>query len=172
MQFKIHISRSIVIWSNFHRFTQRCEAKMLWERYTKNAKLTTLPNLARLRTRQHTRTQNPVRTKVCREDHPAATQISSRRTPLKRAWEEATPRRMLPNSERWRKTTHLISQRNSIPYPVRNSALWCGKLRRPAPKLKCAGPASRRPMSEKWVLTPRRGDQRTRGYGIASWSTT
>ncbi len=34
---------------------------------------------------------------------------------------------MRPNAERWRKTTHLISQRNSVPHLVRNSVLRCGK---------------------------------------------
>ncbi len=37
---------------------------------------------------------------------------------------------------------------------------------------KRAGPASRRPTTEKWVLIPKRGEQRARGYGTASWSTT
>ncbi len=71
------------------------------------------------------------------------------------------------------KTTHLLSQQNSCPLPVTNSVLRRGKPRRSALKLKWAGPASRRPTSEKWVLIPKkRGDQRTRGYGIASWHST
>ncbi len=38
---------------------------------------------------------------MCGEDHPAATQIFSRGTPLKRAWEEATPQ--------WRSVTRVPS---------------------------------------------------------------
>ncbi len=64
---------------------------------------------------------------MCGEDHPAATQISSRGTPLKRAWGGYAPSRMCPKTERWRKVLHLISQRNGVSHPVRNPLLWRGK---------------------------------------------
>ncbi len=35
--------------------------------------------------------------------------------------------RMRPKTKRWRKVPRLISQRNGVPHPVRNSLLWRGK---------------------------------------------
>ncbi len=84
----------------FHRFTYAAWAFTLWERYTKHAKLKTLfnnepINIRPVSNRQDLGTWSRIKVKVvkqvCGEDHPAATQISSRSTPLKRAWEEATP---------------------------------------------------------------------------------
>ncbi len=39
---------------------------------------------------------------------------------------------MCPNSERWRKTTHLKSQQNSISHSVRLSQRWCSAATKPA----------------------------------------
>ncbi len=64
---------------------------------------------------------------MCREDYPAATQISSRGTPLKRAWKDATLLVECARMLRGEGRPALIRQRNSVTHPVRNSELRCGK---------------------------------------------
>ncbi len=64
---------------------------------------------------------------MCGEDHPTATQISSRSTPLKSLRGSYAPSRMRPKTKRWRKVPRLISQWNGVCHQVRNPLFWCGK---------------------------------------------
>ncbi len=114
---------------------------MLWERYTKHAKLKTLPvwsnndpprygrfkqtgseNLEPYQCRGYKTWQRCAeRTILLQHKYPPG-------YPSKKSLRGGyAPSRMRPKTKRWRKVLHLISQRNGVTHPVGNTLLRRGK---------------------------------------------
>ncbi len=124
----------------FHRWTQRCVERIgndipntpSWKRCLSGPIMNQQHTVGL--NRQDLRTWSRINVKVVKLDKGVRRGPSCRNTNILQGYPSKeslrgsyAPSRMRPETKRWRKVLHLISQRNGVSHPVGNPLLWRGK---------------------------------------------